>query len=297
MAYLIKVNQVNRKYSIKRVQRKIVIERSGRRGLPGPPGADGPAGPQGPQGPQGNPGVPGQDGVVQSIVAGTNVTVDDTDPANPIVSASGGGGGAVESVNGQTGVVVLDQDDIGDGTTYKQYSQTEKSKLAGIEDNADVTDATNVAAAGAFMKASDDTDDITEGATNKFATSAEKTKLGFITVTQAVDLDTMESDIANKQPLDSDLTAIAGLTPSNDDIIQRKAGAWINRSVAQYKTDLALNNVPNVNMQTVVSTNGKGYVNHGSTAGTARPTGYASIEWLGSVEPTNMTSADTWIRT
>jgi len=30
---------------------------------------------------------------VQSIVAGTNVTVDNTDPANPIVSASGGGGG------------------------------------------------------------------------------------------------------------------------------------------------------------------------------------------------------------
>ena len=42
----------------------------------------------------------------------------------------------VESVNSKTGVVVLDQDDIGDGTTYKQYSQTEKTKLAGIADNA-----------------------------------------------------------------------------------------------------------------------------------------------------------------
>jgi hypothetical protein len=31
-------------------------------------------------------------GGVQSVVAGTNVTVDNTDPANPIVSASGGGG-------------------------------------------------------------------------------------------------------------------------------------------------------------------------------------------------------------
>lgn len=30
---------------------------------------------------------------VQSVVAGTNVTVDNTDPANPIVSATGGGGG------------------------------------------------------------------------------------------------------------------------------------------------------------------------------------------------------------
>lgn len=32
-------------------------------------------------------------GIVESVVAGTNVTVDSTDPANPIVSSSGGGGG------------------------------------------------------------------------------------------------------------------------------------------------------------------------------------------------------------
>lgn len=63
-----------------------------------------------------------------------------------------GGGGAVDSVNGQTGVVVLDADDISDATT-----------------------------------------------TNKFSTTAEKNKLGFISVTQAVDLDTMESDIAGKE--------------------------------------------------------------------------------------------------
>jgi hypothetical protein len=42
------------------------------------------------------------------------------------------------------------------------------------------------------------------------------------------------------QPLDSDLTAIAALTPTNDDIIQRKAGAWTNRTPAQVKTDLSL---------------------------------------------------------
>ncbi len=36
---------------------------------------------------------------------------------------------AVTSVNTQTGVVVLDQDDIGDGTTYKQFSATEKTNL------------------------------------------------------------------------------------------------------------------------------------------------------------------------
>lgn len=44
----------------------------------------------------------------------------------------------------------------------------------------------------------------------------------------------------DKQPLDSDLTAIAAIAPANDDFIQRKAGAWTNRTVAQVKTDLAI---------------------------------------------------------
>lgn len=41
-----------------------------------------------------------------------------------------------------------------------------------------------------------------------------------------------------KQPIDADLTAIAALSPSNDDIIQRKGGAWVNRTMAQLATDL-----------------------------------------------------------
>jgi nitrogen fixation protein len=49
-----------------------------------------------------------------------------------------GGGGAVSSVNTKTGDVVLNQDDILDGTTYKQYSLTEKNKLAGIAAGAEV---------------------------------------------------------------------------------------------------------------------------------------------------------------
>lgn len=41
----------------------------------------------------------------------------------------------------------------------------------------------------------------------------------------------------------------------------------------------------------------KGFVNHGSTAGTVRPSGYTSVEWLGSVEPTNAIDGDTWVDT
>lgn len=42
---------------------------------------------------KGDTGPPGSDGVIQSIVAGDNITVDNADPANPIVSSASGGGG------------------------------------------------------------------------------------------------------------------------------------------------------------------------------------------------------------
>lgn len=50
------------------------------------------------------------------------------------------------------------------------------------------------------------------------------------------------SNVTNdaQQPLDSDLTAIAGLSPTNDDVLQRKSGAWTNRTLDQLTTDLAL---------------------------------------------------------
>lgn len=38
--------------------------------------------------------LPSGSGIVESIVPGTGISVDDTDPANPVVSATGGGGGA-----------------------------------------------------------------------------------------------------------------------------------------------------------------------------------------------------------
>lgn len=138
---------------------------------------------------------------VQTVTAGTNITVSGT-ATNPVINSTGGGGGAVDSVNDKTGVVVLDaddisdssttnkfvtsaektklsnlsgtntgdqdlsglvpktttingdalssnvtlnQDDIGDGTTYKQYSQTEKTKLSGIATGAQVNTVTSVA--------------------------------------------------------------------------------------------------------------------------------------------------------
>ena len=49
-----------------------------------------------------------------------------------------------------------------------------------------------------------------------------------------------QTALNGKQALDSDLTAIAAIAPADNDVIQRKSGAWTNRTMAQVKTDLAL---------------------------------------------------------
>jgi len=74
---------------------------------------------------------------------------------------------------------------------------------------------------------------------------------GFITGTLSDQTD-LQAALDAKQPLDSDLTTIAGLTPTTDNIIQSVSGAWASRTPAQLKTTLALtktdvglSNVPN----------------------------------------------------
>lgn len=85
-----------------------------------------------------------RDDIGTALVAGTNITIT-VDDGLDTITIDASVTAAVDSVNGQTGVVVLDQDDVGDGATYKQYSATEQTKLAGIETAADVTDAGNIA--------------------------------------------------------------------------------------------------------------------------------------------------------
>jgi len=119
----------------------------------------------------------------------------------------------VETVNGDDGPdVVLTQDNVGDGTTYKQYSATDKTKLAGV-------------ASGATANSSDAT------------LLARANHTGTQAISTVVNLQT---ELDGKQPVDGALTAISGLTPANDDIIQRKAGAWVSRTPTQYKADLGL---------------------------------------------------------
>lgn len=59
----------------------------------------------------------------------------------------------------------------------------------------------------------------------------------------AMDQNSITNALAGKQGSDQDLTDIAALTPSNDDVLQRKSGAWTNRSLSQLRTDLAIKKV------------------------------------------------------
>jgi hypothetical protein len=113
------------------------------------------------------------------------------------------------------------QDDIVDGTTYKQYASTEKTKLAGI-------------AAGATAN---DTDANLKNRANHTGTETASTISDF---NSAADARVSAAVGSTVQGYDADLQAIGAISPCNDDIIQRKAGAWTNRTPAQVKTDLAL---------------------------------------------------------
>lgn len=88
-------------------------------------GIQGAKGDQGDQGIQGEQGEQGEAGGVVSIVAGANITVDNTDPANPIVAstATGGGSGEFETYEATAGA----------GATYMDISGTIPTDLDNVE--------------------------------------------------------------------------------------------------------------------------------------------------------------------
>lgn len=112
-----------------------------------------------------------QDTIASTLVAGTNVTLNYNDGAGTLTvsASSGGGGGAVDSVNGATGVVVLDADDIDDASTTKKFSTAaEKSKLSGI-----ATGATANAADATLLTRANHTGTQTASTISDFSAAAD----------------------------------------------------------------------------------------------------------------------------
>jgi len=75
-----------------------------------------------------------------------------------------------------------------------------------------------------------------DGSRNLVASIVTPTELGYLSgVTSAI-----QTQLGNKQPLDSDLTTIAGLTATTDNFIVSVASAWASRTPAQVRTTLGL---------------------------------------------------------
>ena len=78
---------------------------------------------------------------------------------------------------------------------------------------------------------------------------------GDITGTLSAQTD-LQTALDGKQPIDSDLTTIAGLTATTDNFIQSKGSAWASRTVAQVKTDLGLSGTNSGDQTSIVGISG-----------------------------------------
>jgi hypothetical protein len=135
---------------------------------------------------------------------------------------AGGGGGTWGSITG----------------TLSAQTDLQTELDGKVDENAGITGATKTKitydAKGLVTGGADATTaDIADSTNKRYVTDANLVVIGNTSGTN-----TGDQSLAGLQPLDSDLTAIAALSPANDDIIQRKAGAWVSRTVAQYITDL-----------------------------------------------------------
>lgn len=146
----------------------------------------------------------GGGGSVASVVAGNNIDVDATDPANPVV--------AVETLT------LADVSDVTASVTEVNYTDGVTSAIQTQLDGKSGTAHTHLLAAGAT--------DVT----------ATSTELNYVDgVTSAI-----QTQLDGKQPLDSDLTTIAGLTATTDNFMVATASAWASRTPSQARTQLGL---------------------------------------------------------
>jgi len=179
--------------------------------------------------------------------------------------------------------------------TTASFLTADETKLDGIEALADVTDATNVDAAGATMN----TDTNVSG--NSWV----------------VDEDNMASNSAAKVPTqqsvkayaDTKQAAITGgatsIVSSNLTASRALVSDGSGKVAVSAVTATELGYLDNVTSAIQTQLDSKleagdavmGTIVHGATAATARPSGFDVVTWIGSVEPTNATNNDIWIDT
>lgn len=142
---------------------------------------------------------------------------------------------------------------------------TDSETIAGTDANRAVTP---LGLSAVLVDASETVQGLVELATTAEATTGTDT-------VRAVTPEGLKAVADTKQPLDSDLTTIAGLTATTDNFMQAKAGAWSSRTPAQVATDLGATG-EFVDIQLY---NGSAYVDVDATQ--------ADI-YIGSVDPTTL---------
>ena len=181
-------------------------------------------------------------GIIHYSTTNTRLYLDDGSNLNQIAFTSDIGASAVASVFGRTGAIIsvsgdYDADQITETATRVFVTPSQKALItSSIQPGDNVSDLTNDAGyittapvssvnsqTGAVSIDADDIPDATT--TNKFADQSQLDKVDFISITQAVDLDTLESNVSTNNAKisadgsigthsDVDLTGLA-----NDDVL------------------------------------------------------------------------------
>jgi hypothetical protein len=145
-------------------------------------------------------------------------------------------GGAVDSVNGQTGAVVLDADDISDtSSAHKFTTAADKTKLAGIASGAQVNTVASVnTKTGSVVINPDDLNDSTT--TNKFVTAAEKTKLSNLSGVNSGDQTSIVGISGTKAQFntavsDGDILFVGDVSAYTDEMAQDAIGVMVGTSI------------------------------------------------------------------
>jgi len=163
---------------------------------------------------------------------------------------------AVTSVNGYTGTVVLSSADVGAVPTTRTIStSTGLSGGGDLSANRTLALANTAVTAGIYGSATQ-APQYTVDAQGRLTASAN------ITITPAFSSVTGKPTtlagygITDAQPLDSDLTAIAALTPTLDNFIVGNGTSWVLETPAQTRTSLGLGTIATQNANSVAITGG-----------------------------------------